>query len=241
MDCPVPAARKSSYLRPWLCECWRLVGFPETSGLICDPAPSPQPWHLNMVPGWVPPFALLSSVRAYGGGFSLSKASLPSCGFCSLLSTRAFQTENQTGSGPCPLMGCPGAHDLLSIFPWEPPCQPKLTRPRLSSLSLYNPALNGGTPRPKALPLPTPLPPGLLGLLHSPSTCFSTQSCPSHLPTVVHQLITLYLHCHHLAQTPSSLAPLDPTPAFSLVPAHSLTSPLSPKRHGGLHRRPNET
>ena len=63
----------------------------------------------------------------------------------------------------------------------------------------------------------------------TPHSCFSTKPCPSHLPTGVRPFITL--HATLPGPVLLSLAPLDSTTVFSLVPVCSLTSLLSIHRH----------
>lgn len=82
--------------------------FPETSWVLRDSGPLPQPWHLNAVAGYVPLFhAVLLSWGACWGLLTLA-GPLAHLWLLLTLSTRASQSKSQKpGSSPCILMGSP--------------------------------------------------------------------------------------------------------------------------------------
>lgn len=184
----------------------------------------------------VPPFALFSSDRVHGWGFSGSLGKfahlwlpLPSFHTCLL----GFQ---RPGLKLHPLMSFSGAHSLVGIAPWVHPGHPSLTTSKAEIITV-----------PQSWPSVVVHPGGKLCLSPASRTpqplALPTAALP---PSPVHSTSSLWRICSSL-QLPllgpvsCPLTPLDLTPDFSLVPACSLNSPLCSHRHRGLPRWPNQT
>lgn len=212
------------------------MDFPEYLGSFVTLHPHPTPLASEHSSRMVPPFALFSSDRVHGWGFSGSLGNLahlwlllPSFHTCLL----GFQRSDLN---LYPLISFSGAHSLVGISPCVHPCHPSLTTSKAEIITAS-----------QSWPSVVVHPGGKLCLFPASRTtrllALPTAALP---PSPVHSTSSLWhifssLRLPLLGPVSCPLAPLDLTPDFSLVPACSLNSPLCSHRHRGLPRRPNQT
>lgn len=160
---------------------------PEYLGSFVTLHPHPTPLASEHSSRTVPPFALFSSDRVHGWGFSGSLGKfahlwllLPSFHTCLL----GFQ---RSGLKLYPLMSFSGAHSLVGISPGCAPATPASPRLRLKSSLPHNPGPQWWCTQMESCAFP-----GLQDLSASctPHSCGATKPCAFLLLTVVRLLIT---------------------------------------------------